>query len=243
MKVEGKNQVIELLKGDAEVEKIMLINGTQDAILRKIQQTAHDKQIKVEFVQKNVLDKISETEHHQGVIAFATEYKYYDLSEIIKKSKNDENSLFIVLDEISDPHNLGAVARVAECAGATAVIIPNRRSATVNETVIRTSAGATSFVPIVKVTNLNSAIEELKNAGIWVYALDMDGESIYKTNLTGKTAIVVGSEGKGIRPLTKKLCDAVISIPMFGKINSLNASVSTGIAVYEYVRQNLKNLN
>ena len=147
--------------------------------------------------------------------------------------------MFIILDEVLDPHNLGSVIRVAECAGASAVIIPNRRSATVNETVVRTSAGATAYMPVVKVSNLNQTIEELKKQNVWVYAADMDGSPMCKTNLKGDIALVVGGEGTGVKQLTKKLCDAVISIPMFGKVNSLNASVSAGIVLYEAVRQRM----
>ena len=148
--------------------------------------------------------------------------------------------LFIILDEVLDPHNLGSIIRVAECAGATGVIISNRRSASVNETVVRTSAGATAYLPVVRVTNINQVIEQLKNENVWVYALDMDGEEMYKTNLTGNVALVVGGEGNGVSRLTRKLCDGVISIPMFGQVNSLNASVSAGIATYEVIRQRRK---
>ncbi len=239
MKVEGKNQVIELLQTDTDLEKIMIVDGTNDPVLRQIQKLAREKGSKVEFVDRRALDRFSETGHHQGVIAISSEFKYFELNEILKKTKNEKDSIFVVLDEISDPHNLGAVVRVAECAGVSAVIIPNRRSAMVNETVIRTSAGATAFVPIVKVSNINYAIEELKKSGVWVYALDMDGQSIYNVNLLGKVALVIGNEGTGVRKLTKKLCDGVLSIPMFGKVNSLNASVSAGIGVYEVVRQKI----
>ena len=145
--------------------------------------------------------------------------------------------LFVILDEVLDPHNLGAVIRVAECAGATGVIIPARRSATVNETVIRTSAGATAYVPVIKVSNLNQTIEELKKQNVWVYAADMDGSPMTKTNLKGDIALVIGGEGSGVHALTRKNCDGIISIPMFGKVNSLNASVSAGIVLYEAVRQ------
>lgn len=240
MKIEGKNPVRELLKTDETIEKIMILNGTTDPELRKFQQIAKDKKIKVEFADKLVLDKTSETGHHQGVIAIQNDFKYAELDEVILKTRNEgKDILFIVLDEVLDPHNLGSVIRVAECAGATGVIIPSRRSASVNETVVRTSAGATAYVPVIKVNNLNYAIEEMKKANIWVYACDMDGEQMYKTNLKGDIALVVGGEGTGIRDLTKKLCDGVISIPMFGKVNSLNASVSAGIALYEAVRQRI----
>lgn len=238
MKIEGKNPVRELLKTDETIEKIMIVNGTTDPELRTFWQMARDKGIKVEFADKRALDKISETGHHQGVIAIHTDFKYADLDETISKSRNEgKDILFVILDEVLDPHNLGSVIRVAECAGATGVIIPNRRSATVNETVVRTSAGATAYVPVIKVNNINQAIEKLKNANVWVYAADMDGEPMGKANLKGDIALVVGGEGTGVKELTRKLCDEIISIPMFGKVNSLNASVSAGIVLYEAVRQ------
>lgn len=238
MKIEGKNPVREILKTEETIEKLMIVNGTTDPELRQFQQMAKDRGIKVEFADRRAFDKISETGHHQGVIAFYTEFKYSDLNETISEARNNgKDILFIVLDEVLDPHNLGSVIRVAECVGATGVIIPARRSATVNETVVRTSAGATAYMPVIKVNNLNQAIETMKNQNIWVFAADMDGEEMYKTNLKGDIALVVGGEGTGVRDLTKKLCDGVISIPMFGKVNSLNASVSAGIVLYEAVRQ------
>ena len=241
MKIEGKNPVRELLNTDATIEKITIANGSRDDVSREIFSLAKEKKIKIEFVDRKLLDKMSETGHHQGVIAEYSNFKYADLEEVIIKSKNEQKDmLFLVLDEILDPHNLGSIIRVAECAGATGVIIPTRRSATVNETVVRTSAGATSYVPVIKVGNINSAIEKLKNENIWVYALDMDGEEMYKTNLTGNVALVVGGEGSGVKQLTRKLCDGVVSIPMFGKVNSLNASVSAAIATYEVIRQRRK---
>ena len=238
MKIEGKNPVRELLKTEETVEKLMIANGTTDPEIRMFQKLAREKNIKVEFVDKKVLDKTSETGHHQGVIAVYTDFKYSDLDETIYEARSQgKDILFVILDEVLDPHNLGSVIRVAECAGATGVIIPNRRSATVNETVVRTSAGATAYVPVIKVNNLNQAIEKLKKENVWVYAADMDGELMYKTNLKGDIALVVGGEGTGVRELTKKLCDGVLSIPMFGKVNSLNASVSAGLVLYEAVRQ------
>lgn len=240
MKIEGKNPVRELLKTDETIEKLMIVDGTTDPELREFQKKAREKGIKVEFADRRALDKLSETGHHQGVIAFHTDFKYADLNDTIKKARNEgKDILFVILDEVLDPHNLGSVIRVAECAGATGVIIPNRRSATVNETVVRTSAGATAYVPVIKVNNLNQAIEKLKQENVWVYACDMDGEQMYKTNLKGDIALVVGGEGTGVRELTKKLCDGVVSIPMFGKVNSLNASVSAGIVLYEAVRQRI----
>lgn len=238
MKIEGKNPVRELLKTDETIEKIVIANGTTDSEIRKFQQIARDKGVKIEFEDKKVLDKLSETGHHQGVIAIQNDFKYADLDEVILSVRNSgKDILFVVLDEVLDPHNLGSVIRVAECAGATGVIIPNRRSASVNETVVRTSAGATAFVPVIKVNNLSQAIEKMKEQNIWVYAADMDGEEMYKTNLKGDIALVVGGEGTGVRELTRKICDGIISIPMFGNVNSLNASVSAGIVLYEAVRQ------
>lgn len=238
MKIEGKNPVRELLKTDETIEKIVIANGTTDPEIRKFQQIARDKGIKIEFADKKVLDKLSETGHHQGIIAIQNDFKYADLEEVILSARNSgKDILFVVLDEVLDPHNLGSVIRVAECAGATGVIIPNRRSASVNETVVRTSAGATAFVPVIKVNNLSQAIEKMKEQNIWVYAADMDGEEMYKTNLKGDIALVVGGEGTGVRELTRKICDGIISIPMFGNVNSLNASVSAGIVLYEAVRQ------
>ena len=241
MKAEGKNPVKELLGSGLTIEKITIANGTNDAEVRKLQQEARDRGIKIEFVDRKIMDKFSETGHHQGIIATYSDFEYANLDEVIYHSRSEgKDILFVILDEVLDPHNLGSVIRVAECAGATGVIIPARRSATVNETVIRTSAGATAYVPVIKVANLNQTIEELKKQNIWVYAADMDGEEMYKTNLTGDIALVVGGEGTGVKRLTKELCDGVVSIPMFGKVNSLNASVSAGIVLYEAVRQRIK---
>ena len=240
MKIEGKNPVKELLNSDQTIEKIMIADGTNDNEIRALQKLARDKGIKVEFADRRALDKVSETGHHQGIIAIYSDFKYAELNDVIKSEKlKNKDLLFIILDEVLDPHNLGSVIRVAECAGASAVIIPNRRSATVNETVVRTSAGATAYMPVVKVSNLNQTIEELKKQNVWVYAADMDGAPMTKTNLKGDIALVVGGEGTGVKKLTKQLCDAVVSIPMFGKVNSLNASVSAGIVLYEAVRQRI----
>ncbi len=241
MKIEGKNPVKELLESGETIEKIMVVDGTSDGELRELIKKAKSKGIKIEFADRRAIDKVSETGHHQGILAYATEFKYAELDDVIENErKKDKNMLFLILDEVLDPHNLGSVIRVAECAGASAVIIPNRRSATVNETVIRTSAGATAYVPVIKVTNINQTIEDLKEQNVWVYALDMDGEDMCKSNLSGDIALVVGGEGTGVHALTKKLCDGVVAIPMFGKVNSLNASVSAGVATWEVLRQRRK---
>ncbi len=240
MKIEGKNPVKELLNSGSTIEKVMIADGTTDQEVRSLQKLAREKGVKVEFADRRALDKLSETGHHQGIIAIYSDFEYADLEMVISsEKKKGKDLLFVILDEVLDPHNLGSVIRVAECAGASGVIIPNRRSATVNETVVRTSAGATAYVPVIKVSNLNQTIEELKKQNVWVYAADMDGSPMHKTNLKGDIALVVGGEGTGVRALTKKLCDGVVSIPMFGKVNSLNASVSAGIVLYEAVRQRM----
>ena len=241
MQIEGKNAVKELLSSKYTIEKILALDGTKDEGIRNILKTAKDAGVKVEFVSKMALDSKSLTKHHQGIIAEATEFVYGDLDEIIKEKKEkNQDLLFLLLDGLSDPHNLGSIMRVAECAGVTAIIIPKNRSVVVNETVVRVSAGASEHVKVVKVTNLNNCIKELKKLGVFVYGADMSGKTMYDANLTGDIALVIGSEGFGISNLTKKECDEIIAIPMFGKVNSLNASVSAGIVVYEAIRQRRK---
>ena len=240
MKFEGKNAVFELLNSNKTIEKIMVEDKTFDPKLREIVTSARERHLKVEFVSRQALDKLSETGHHQGIIAMGSDFVYSDLSEVLTSAKNSgADMLFVILDNVIDPHNLGSIIRVAECVGATAVIIPKNRSAVVNETVARVSAGAIAHVPVCKVVNLSAAIDELKAAGVWVYAADMDGELIYNTNLTGNVGIVVGAEGEGVSRLVKSKCDGVVKLPMFGKVNSLNASVSCGVVLYEVVRQRL----
>lgn len=236
MLAEGKNPVKEALNSSLTIEKIVCQDGTKDAEIRNIISLARERKIQVEFAPRQALDRMSQTGHHQGIIALTSEFKYYSLDDCLK----EKNRFFVILDKISDPHNLGSVLRTAECVGVTAVIIPSRNSALVNETVLRTSAGAANHVKVVKVPNLNDAIKKIKQENIFVFAADMDGQSMYETNLTGEVAIIIGSEGNGVSPLTKKLADQVISIPMRGHINSLNASVSAAIIMYEVVRQGRK---
>jgi len=236
MKFEGKNAVFELINSSLTIEKIQIQDGNCDVKIREIVSLARAKNVRVDFVAKNILDKESETGHHQGVIAYATEFIYAEFEDVIKR---DGRKFFIILDGVMDPHNLGSVLRIGDCSGVTGIIIPKNRSATVNETVVRVSAGAAAHVPVCKVTNLVTTIKCLKNIGVWVYAADMDGDELYKSNLKGDVAIVVGGEGDGVSKLVKSECDGVIKIPMFGKVNSLNASVSAGIVAYEVVRQNM----
>lgn len=241
MNFEGKNAVFELLNSDKTVEKVIFENKAFDDKLHQIFELAKSKGIKTENAAKKQLDKLSETGKHQGVIAVASDFVYGDLDEVIANARNKgEQILLVLLDGVLDPHNLGSVLRVAECVSATAVVIPKNRSAVVNETVVRVSAGAAAYVPVCKVSNLASTIEGLKQNNIWVYSCDMQGDTMYNTDLVGDVAIVVGGEGQGVSALVNKKCDKIISIPMFGKINSLNASVSAGIVLYEVTRQRLQ---
>lgn len=238
MKIEGKNAVRECILSHKTIEKILIQNGSANNELVNL---AKANGVKVQYINKSQMDELSVTKKHQGVIALSTDFKYSSVEDILAYAKaKNEPAFILILDGVEDPHNLGSVLRVAECAGVHGVIIPKDRAVGVTETVVKVSAGASERVRVAKVVNLNRAIEELKSKNIFVYCADMDGEPMTKTNLTGDIAIVVGSEGFGVSKLTKKLCDGVISIPMFGKINSLNASVSAGIVVYEAIRQRKK---
>ncbi|MBO5285511.1 MAG: 23S rRNA (guanosine(2251)-2'-O)-methyltransferase RlmB [Clostridia bacterium] len=237
MKVEGKNSVRELLKTDADIDKILVQNGLKDAESKKIIALMRDRRVKIQFADSFVLDKESEKRMHQGFIAFVSDYKYSSIESIIKLASSKDDSIVIVLDEISDPHNLGSIIRVAECGGVDGIIIPERRSAQVNDTVMRISEGGANHVKIARVVNLNTAIEKLKDNGFWVTGAELGGEDLYKADLTGKLCLVIGSEGFGIRKLVKENCDRIVTIPMRGKVNSLNASVACGIVLFEALRQ------
>ena len=234
MKTEGRNAVSELLKSDKNVDKIIMVKNPQGS-LNAVFAEARKRGVRVQFVDKKVLDKESEEGRHQGVIAFTADYSYAELADIIGCGK--DKSLVVLCCGIEDVHNLGSIIRVCECAGADGVIIPANRSASVTEAVIRISAGAAEHVKVAKVASLNAAIDELKKAGYWVYALEADGEEIYKTAFDGKTALVIGGEDSGVKRLTREKCDACVSIPLRGKVNSLNASVALGIAVYEVIKR------
>ncbi|NLY19917.1 MAG: 23S rRNA (guanosine(2251)-2'-O)-methyltransferase RlmB [Tissierellia bacterium] len=235
----GRNPVIELLKSDTEVDKIYLLKGNVEGSIKKIIGMAKDKGIVVQEVDRQKLDTMADGEVHQGVVALATGYEYYSVEDIIQSAKDKNESPFVViLDSIEDTHNLGAIIRTAECAGVHGVIIPKRRAAMVNQTVFKTSAGAVQHMKIAKVTNISQTIDKLKELGLWIYGADMEGESLYyKSNLTGSIGLIVGGENKGIGPALLNKCDQIISIPMFGEVNSLNASASAAILIYEIVRQ------
>lgn len=237
MQTEGRNAVLELLKSGATIEKIMIEKNPQGS-LNKIFAQARSNGVRVQFVDKKVLDKQSVTGKHQGCIAFSTDYKYASLEDIISGCTPSEG--FVILcDGIEDVHNLGSIIRVAECAGADGVIIPSNNSASVTEAVIRISAGAANHIKVAKVNSINNAVEKLKEAGFWLYALEADGTSIYDANLKGNVALVVGGEDSGVKKLTREKCDFTLSIPLRGKVNSLNASVALGIAAYEVVKTRL----
>lgn len=240
MNIEGKNQVLESIKSGMTINKIYIDKNyasRRDDIINN----AKNAKIKIEFVPKSFLDKISKTGHHQGYIAEGIDFEYSDIADILSEAKEKSEDAFVVLlDGIEDPHNLGAIIRSCECAGVHGIIIPKNRACQINETVIRTSAGAISNIKIARVTNLKEAITELQQNGLWIYSAEIGGEDIYSKDLTGPIGIVIGSEGKGTKESLKKYCDGIITLPLFGKINSLNASVSAGIVVYEVIRQRLK---
>ena len=235
MKTEGRNAVSELLETDKNIEKIMLEKNPQGSLL-KIFSEARRKKVRVQFVERKVLDKESAEKRHQGVIAFSTDFVYASLDDILG-AKSEKGGFVIVCDGIEDVHNLGSVIRVAECAGADGVIIPVNNSASVTEAVVRISAGAAEHVRVAKVNSLSRAVEELKKAGYWLYALEADGQSIYETDLSGNIALVIGGEDSGVRRLIREKCDFTIALPLCGKVNSLNASVALGIAAYEVLRR------
>lgn len=236
MKIEGRNSVYELLKTDKEIDKILVQKDLKDEASKRLINVIRSHKVKLQPVDKYVIEKESESKRHQGFIAYVSDYKYFELEDVIEACA-EKDGLVVVLNEILDPHNLGSIIRVCECAGADGIIIGKDRSASVSDTVMRISAGALNHIKVAKVTNINTVIDKLKDNGFWVYGAEVGGENIYKSNLTGKICLVIGGEDSGVKRLTKEKCDGVISIPMFGKVNSLNASVACGIAVYEVVRQ------
>ena len=237
MKIEGRNSIRELLKTRKTVDKILIANGMRgteaEALLRDIKKSG----VKFQFADKSVLDKESETGKHQGYIAYVSDYKYAELDGILNAVKDKSECLIVVLDGVEDPHNLGSIIRVCECAGADGLIIGKHRSASVTDTVMRISEGSANHVKIARVVNINQAVDSLKENGVWTYALELGGGEIYKADLKGKVALVVGGEDTGVNKLTVKKCDGVVTIPLLGKVNSLNASVATGVGVFEVVRQ------
>ena len=233
MKTEGRNAVLELLKTGKNIDKLLIEKGAQGSAMM-IFAEARKKNVRVQFVDKRVLDKESVSGRHQGVIAFTTDYEYYDLEDIIAEKKSEKGGFIVLCDGIEDVHNLGSIIRVSECAGVDGVVIPKSGSASVTEAVIRISAGSAEHMKVAKVGNINQAVETLQQNGYWVYALEAGGEDIYAENFEGNVALIVGGEDSGVKRLTKERCDKVLSLPLFGKVNSLNA---LGIATYEVVRK------
>ena len=241
MTIEGRNAVMEAFRSGKTIDRVYVLKGCQDGPINSILREARKHDTLVNFVAKERLDQMSETGKHQGVIASAAAYAYAEVEDMLKlaEEKGEPPFLFL-LDDIEDPHNLGAIIRTANLAGAHGVIIPKRRAVGLTATVARTSAGALNYPPVAKVTNLSATIEELKEKGMWFVCADMGGTTMYDLNLTGPIGLVIGNEGDGVSRLVKEKCDFVASIPMKGEIDSLNASVAAGVLAYEIVRQRLK---
>lgn len=241
LKIEGRNAVLEALRSGKTIDKLFVLDGCQDGPVRTILREAKRHDTIISFVKKERLDQLSETQKHQGVIAVAAAYQYAEVEDILKNAEEKGEPPFIfIMDNIEDPHNLGAIIRTANLAGAHGVIIPKRRAVGLTATVAKTSAGAINYTPVAKVTNLTSTMKELKERGLWFVCADMDGTEMYKLNLTGPIGLVIGNEGEGVSRLVKENCDFVASIPMKGDIDSLNASVAAGVLAYEIVRQRLQ---
>ena len=237
-KIEGRNAVLEALRAGKPIDKLYVLDGCPDGPVRTIIREAKKGDPIINYVKKERLDQLSETGHHQGVIAMAASYEYATVEDILEKAKEKGEAPFIfVLDNIEDPHNLGAMIRTANLAGAHGVIIPKRRAVGLTSTVARTSAGAINYTPVAKVTNLKQTMEQLKKEGMWFVCADMDGTPYYQMDLKGPMGLVIGNEGEGVSRLIKETCDFVASIPMKGDIDSLNASVAAGVLAFEIARQ------
>ena len=237
-KIEGRNAVLEALRAGKPIDKLYVLDGCPDGPVRTIIREAKKGDTIINYVKKERLDQLSETGHHQSVIAMAASYEYATVEDILEKAREKGEAPFIfVLDNIEDPHNLGAMIRTANLAGAHGVIIPKRRAVGLTPTVARTSAGAINYTPVAKVTNLKQTMEQLKKEGMWFVCADMDGTPYYQMDLKGPMGLVIGNEGEGVSRLIKETCDFVASIPMKGDIDSLNASVAAGVLAFEIARQ------
>ena len=238
--IEGRNAVLEAFRSGKTIDKLFVLDGCQDGPVKSIIREAKKTDTIINFVDKERLDRLAGTGHHQGVVAQAAAYEYAEVEDILKAAKDKGEAPFIfILDEIEDPHNLGAIIRTANQAGAHGVIIPKRRAVGLTATFAKTSAGAINYTPVAKVTNISKTIEDLKKQGMWFVCADMDGTTMYDLNLTGPIGLVIGNEGSGVGRLVKEKCDFVASIPMKGDIDSLNASVAAGVLAYEIVRQRM----
>lgn len=240
LKIEGRNAVLEAFRSGRTIDKLFVLDGCKDGPVQSILREAKKHDTIVNFVTKERLEQISETKKHQGVIAYAAAYSYAEVEDILKRAEEKgEPPFLILLDNIEDPHNLGAIIRTANLAGAHGVIIPKRRAVGLTATVAKASAGAINYTPVAKVANLTQTIRELKEKGIWFVCADMDGTNMYDLDLKGPIGLVIGNEGEGVGKLVKENCDFVASIPMRGDIDSLNASVACGVLGFEIVRQRM----
>ncbi|MDD6211729.1 MAG: 23S rRNA (guanosine(2251)-2'-O)-methyltransferase RlmB [Clostridiales bacterium] len=238
--IEGRNAVLEAFRSGKTIDKLFLLDGCQDGPIRSIFRESKKHDTLVKFVSRERLDQMSETGKHQGVIAYAAAYTYSTVEDILENArKKGEDPFIFLLDGIEDPHNLGAIIRTANLAGAHGVIIPKNRAAGLTGTVAKSSAGALNYTPVAKVTNLTTVMEELKKKGLWFVCADMGGETMYRLNLKGPIGVVIGNEGDGVSRLVRQNCDMIASIPMKGDIDSLNASVAAGVLAYEIVRQRM----
>lgn len=236
--IEGRNAVLEAFRAGKTIDKLLVLDGCQDGPVRSIVREAKKQDTLIQFVAKERLSQISETGKHQGVIAYAAAYAYAEVEDMLQAAgAKGEDPFLILLDNIEDPHNLGAIIRTANLAGAHGVIIPKNRAVGLTAAVARTSAGALNYTPVVRVTNLVRTMDELKKRGLWMVCADMGGEKMYDLNLKGPIGLVIGSEGEGVGRLVRENCDMTASIPMKGDIDSLNASVAAGVLAYEIVRQ------
>lgn len=239
--IEGRNAVMEAFRSGKTIDKIYVLDGCQDGPIISIKREAKKQDTMIKYVAKERLDQMSQTGKHQGVIATAAAYEYAELEDIFELAKNKQEDPFVfILDNIEDPHNLGAIIRTANLSGAHGVIIPKNRAVGLTATVARTSAGALNYTPVVKVTNITKTIEELKERGLWFVCADMGGQTMYNLNLKGPIGLVIGNEGEGVSRLVKEKCDFSAAIPMKGDIDSLNASVAAGVLAFEIVRQRLQ---
>ena len=238
--VEGRNEVLEVIRAGKTIEKLFVQEGISDGTIARILQAVKGTGANVTPVSKDRLDQISESGHHQGVIARTAAYHYSEMEDIFTHAEKKGHAPFVfILDGIEDPHNLGAIIRTANLAGADGVIIPKNRAVGITPTVVKASAGAIEYTPVVKVTNITKTIQDLKDKGLWFVCADMGGETMYRQNLTGPIGLVIGNEGKGVSRLVKEQCDFITSIPMDGDIDSLNASVAAGVLAFEIVRQRM----
>lgn len=238
MIIYGRNAIIETINANKAIYKLYVLKNLERDFNNPVIKLAKKHCIKIEYVLKNEIEKLADGGSHQGFVAEVEDFVYSEVEDMLKDAQvKGEQPFLVLLDRIEDPHNLGSILRVCECAGVHGVIIPKNRACPINQTVAKTSAGALSHIKVAKVTNLSQVIEKLKKAGLWVFAVELKGVDIFKQNLTGPLALVIGSEGYGTASLVKKHCDGVVTIPMGGKVNSLNASVACGIAVFEAIRQ------